>query len=273
VTRYAYDNAGQVLSIIATRTSDGVVISSEAYTYDAAGDRTSMTDNEGTHVYGYDNLHRLTSATHPAGSVLPVKNETFGYDSVGNRLADAAIGGYTCNSANELTSNSSFTYTYDADGSLASKTDTASNQTTYSFDSQNELTALALNGANWTYQYDANGRRVEKSSGTLEGQKIRYVYDGRNILAMLDTTNNPVITFTDGPILDEALSIHKIDADYFIHRGSLGSVRIHTDAVGVAVEYIKYQVYGNPILMDIRGDASGYREIGSFTGNPFAFTK
>src|SRR6185312_16113689 len=197
VTRYTYDNAGQVLSIIATRTSDGVIISSEAYTYDAAGDRTSMTDVEGTHVYSYDNLHRLTEAKHPAGSVLPVKDETFSYDSVGNRLADAQIGGYTYDSANELTSNSSFTYTYDADGSLASKTDTATNQTAYVFNSMSQLVSLTLPNANaWIYKYDGNNQRVERSSGPLSGQSLRYVYDGPNIVAVLNDSNNPENVFT-----------------------------------------------------------------------------
>jgi YD repeat-containing protein len=202
-TSYTYDSADRVLSIIAKRTSDQVVVSSVAYTYDAAGNRTSMTDWEGTHSYSYDDLHRLTSAQHPSTTVLPAANETFSYDAVGNRLADAQIGGYTYDSANRLTQNGSFTYAYDADGSLANKTNrNSSTQTTYSFDSQSRLVgALLPDGTQWNYRYDVMGRRVERSSGSLAGQSLRYIYDGQDLVAILDAQNTLVqsITFGSGP--------------------------------------------------------------------------
>src|SRR6185312_3609084 len=252
VTRYTYDNAGQVLSIIATRTSDGVIISSEAYTYDAAGDRRSMTDVEGTHVYSYDNLHRLTEAKHPAGSVLPIKDETFSYDAVGNRLADAQIGGYTYNSANELTSNSSFTYTYDADGNQSGKTDVSNNQSGYSFNSLNQLSGITLaDGTVWTYKYAADQKRIEKSSGTAIGQATRYIYDGSNILAVLDDRNIPTQVFTTSDRLDEIFSARSANGmDFLFHQDGLLSVRVLTDAGANIIENYGYLSYGQPLITD-----------------------
>ncbi|MBI4356063.1 MAG: RHS repeat protein [Candidatus Omnitrophica bacterium] len=48
------------------------------YTYDAVGNRATLTDRLGLHQYGYDALNRLIQATNPT--------ETFSYDPVGNRL-------------------------------------------------------------------------------------------------------------------------------------------------------------------------------------------
>lgn len=266
-TDYSYDTAGQVLSIIAKRSADQVVVSSVAYTYDPAGNRTSMTDWEGTHSYGYDDLHRLTNAQHPATTVLPVQNETFSYDAVGNRLADAQIGGYTYDAANRLVENSSFTYTYDADGNLTSKTDKATNQTTtYSFDSQNDLIQTLTTGVAWQYRFDANNRRIGKSSSTFAGQGSVYVYDGQNILAILNATNDPEFVFTDTPRIDESLMIHGVNSEYAIHADDSASIRAHTDMTGGLVETINYRAYGERVW------GQGHPSTTSITGDPLCFT-
>jgi len=264
-TNYTYDSASRVLSIIAKRTSDNVVVSSVAYAYDAAGNRTSMTDWEGVHSYGYDDLHRLTSVQHPVATVLPVRNETFSYDGVGNRLADAQIGGYAYDSANRLTLNSSFTYTYDADGNLASKADTGTS-TTYSFNSFNQLTGLVLpNSTAWTYKYDGNGRRVEKSSGTGAGQTSGYIYDGPNILALLDSGNNPAQIFTNGLNIDEPFSMRQASGtEYAYHQDALGSVHSLTDFSGILSERYSYLSYGLPFVTVSGGSRSAVSIAGNF---------
>ena len=210
----------------------------------------------------------MTEAQHPAGTVLPVQNETFSYDAVSNRLADAQIGGYTYDGANELTSNSSFTYTYDADGNQTSKTDLSSNVTTYSFDSRNELTGVALpGGTNWTYQYDALMRRVAKSSGTAASQGIQYVYDGPNILAMLDNSNNLIDVFTNSLSIDEPLLMHTAGGSDYVYSRDAMSVRTITDSSGNIVETYKYLAYGQPLI-----EKSSESIIGtSAIGNTFMF--
>ena len=271
VTNYTYDSAGQVLSINATRTSDNVVISSQAYTYDAAGDRTSMTDVEGTHSYGYDNLHRLTSASHPAGTVLPVQNEAFSYDPVGNRLADVQIGGYTYDGVNELTSNSGFTYTYDADGNVISKTEHSSNtQTTYGYNSQEELVTVGLPvGTNWNYDYDARLRRISKSSGMAAEQGAQYIYDGRNILAMLNNSNSPVFIFTNGQYVDEQLLLHMSGGgDYFYSVDASRSIRLLTDSNATVAERYAFSAFGVRTI----SDGAGVMHTVSITGNIFSFS-
>ena len=86
------------------------VPASVTFEYDAAGNRTKMTDGFGNHTYGYDQLSRLTSET-----------RTF------TGLTGSFAIGYGYNLANQLTSLSeptqfgaTFSYVYDTGGRLTS---------------------------------------------------------------------------------------------------------------------------------------------------------
>jgi RHS repeat-associated protein len=270
---YAYDAASRLTQVLHKRVSDGMTAALANYTYDAAGNRTSMEDTTGVHVYTYDDLHRLISATHPPGSHLETKNETFSYDAVGNRLADAKMTGYAYDTANRLLSNSSFTYAHDASGNQTSKTDRATQaKTGYSYDSENRLVQVNLSiGGEMIAKYNALGRRVEKSTGSATNQTVQYLYDGPNILAMLDGNNNPVATFSNGLRIGEPLLMRQSNGtEFFYHADALGSIMALTGATGDVVERVESEVYGKPTYIDAR--SSPLIASQSFVGNPFAFT-
>ncbi|MBI4001194.1 MAG: hypothetical protein HY348_05365, partial [Nitrospira defluvii] len=65
-------------------------------------------DRRGSQAFGYDNLDRLTSASHP----LLATPQAFAYDPVGNRTTNASL----YNVGNQLTEDANFTYTYDLNG-------------------------------------------------------------------------------------------------------------------------------------------------------------
>lgn len=67
VTTYGYDAANQLTSITY---SDGVTPNVSQITYDADGQRKSMTDGTGTSSWNYDSLHRLTSSVTGAGATV-----------------------------------------------------------------------------------------------------------------------------------------------------------------------------------------------------------
>ena len=270
-TSYGYDAASELTQIIHQK--NGTALAFAEYAYDSDGNRVSMATPDGTNVYSYDPLNRLISASHPAPSNLPILNENFSYDPVGNRLSDASMTNYSYNAANELVSNSSFTYSYDANGNLISKTDAAGNKTTFSYDSQNELIGASMpNGVSAVYKYDALGRRIYKSTGSLPSQTQQFIYDNQNILAILDGNNNLIALFTHGPGIDEPLEIRQGNGtEYFLHADGLGSIVAATDINGNLVEKIEYESYGQPIFLDVRGP-SPVVESQSFTGSPFAFT-
>ena len=66
--------------------------------------------------------------------------------------------------ANRLNEDDSFTYIYDLNGNLESKTDkTNSDITTYTYDAQNQLIGIDFpNLTSAAYFYDGLGRRIEK---------------------------------------------------------------------------------------------------------------
>jgi RHS repeat-associated protein len=269
-TSYGYDAASELTQIIHQK--NGTAIAFANYNYDADGNRTSMQTTDGANSYSYDALNRLISASHPAASLLPIQNESFAYDPVGNREADSNITAYNYNAANELVSNSSFTYSYDANGNLISKTDLAGNKTSYSYDSENELISVAFSFSpllSVTFRYDALGRRIYRSTGTLPSQTIQYVYDNQDILAMLDGNNNLIALFTHGPGIDEPLEIRQANGtEYFLHADGLGSIIAATDANGSVVETYEYEAYGKPIIKNRLGTVFDQSTI----GNPFLFT-
>ncbi len=268
ITTYAYDDAGQATSIVHRKGAGGPIIARADYQYDLAGNRTSMTDQDGLHAFDYDDLHRLTEALHPSTNTL-VQAETFSYDAVGNRLADAQITGYTYDNADRLTQSSSFTYTYDADGNMTSRTDRATNlTTTFDYDSENRLTGAQLpGGPNWTYKYDALGRRVQKSSGTAPSQITRYSYDGQDIIATKAGDDALTGVYTHGGGIDEPLALVASQV-HFMHADALGSIVAHTSLTGDLQERVSYTAYGQARFSSVNGSTSAV----SATGSPFAFT-
>lgn len=271
---YAWDAAGQLKQILHRKTSNNTAVAMANYTYDAAGNPVTLEDLNGVHSFGYDDLHRLISASHPPGSSVEIKNETFDYDLAGNRTADARATGYVYDAANRLQEDSRYSYTNDANGNRTSRTDKETGATmTLHYDSENRLTRVDLpDGTRSSYQYDAAGRRVEKSAGSISSPTVtRFVYDGADVLAMLDGSNNPIAVFTHGPGINAPLLMRRGSGeDFFYHADMLGSIVSLTDNAGVVVERVDYEAYGRPTFIDVRGPI--LRAGRSAVGNPFAHT-
>jgi RHS repeat-associated protein len=269
-TVYAYDAAGQILQIVHRRTVDATAVAFNEYSYDLAGNRAQMVDLNGIHGYQYDDLHRLISATHPPQSILPVKQETFSYDAVGNRLTDGHRNGYSYNLANRLISDSSFTYTYDPNGNRILKVESSNSiQTSNVYDSENRLlTSETTDGRRGHYLYDPVGRRVERSTGPIAAQAIRrYIYDGPQILAILDANNALLALFTNGPYIDEPLIMRRTGQDYFYHQDALQSVVALTDSAAAVVEKVEYAAYGAASIVGATSEVTGVSSV----DNPYLF--
>ena len=263
-TSYAYDAAGQIVQVLHQKTADQTAIAFTNYTYDASGNRTGMTDMTGSHAYEYDQLNRLTVAQHPALSSLPVKTETFIYDAVGNRTVDAERTDYIYNNSNRIISNSSFTYTTDANGNMTSKTEKSNGQTTtFIYDSANRL--IQVNASTFTiatYKYDLAGNRIEKS---IDGIVTRFVYDGADILAILNGSNDLIALFTHGPGIDSPLSMRRQGVDFFYHADALGNVNALTGSTGNISESYEYLAFGLTLVRD----ADNGTHSNSLIGNKF----
>jgi RHS repeat-associated protein len=240
-TTYTYDPASQVTNILHKVLSTTAIINSAGYVYNNVGNRTSLTDRRGVQSFGYDPLDRLTSATHPL-----TLDQAFSYDPVGNSTTN----GSQHNAANQLTEDANFTYTYDANGNLISKTFKSSgNHTDYTYDVENRLIRVdefaagsPTPGATSTYRYDGLGRRIEK---VANGQTRRYVYDGEDILLEYDGTNTLQARYTHGPGIDEPIAMQRGGVNHFYHQDSLGTVTELTDSTGATAQSYAYDSYGN----------------------------
>ena len=65
------------------------------------------------------------------------------------------------------------------------------------------------------FVYDAFGRRVSK---TEDGVTQKYLYDGDNIITILDEQNQVIATITHDESIDTPLSITNANGTFYYHR-------------------------------------------------------
>jgi RHS repeat-associated protein len=181
VTRYSFDGLNRLTLV--HYVSDGVTV---AYRYDAASNRTVMTDTLGVTRYVYDDLYRLVSATDPFTGTV-----SYGYDLVGNRTQLIYPDGQVA------------THTYDADNRLVQVEDWSGGLTGYEYDVAGRLITTTLpNGVATTYRYDAANRSIDLTHTAADGTLLssyRYELDGtgnrvRAVETLTETTR--AITYT-----------------------------------------------------------------------------
>jgi RHS repeat-associated protein len=193
---FAYDNMNRLTQATTNYAFDTAGTYTVQYGYDAASNRTSMTDPQSgvTHYY-YDTLNRLTTLN-DAGA----NNFTFQYDALSRRTLLTRPNGintnYNYDSLSRLLSVlhqlngatvDGASYEYDAAGNRLAKTDQASQVTSsYAYDAIYQLLQVTQ-GATTTesYTYDLVGNRLS-SLGVSP-----YVYNSSNQL-----TSTPTATYT-----------------------------------------------------------------------------
>lgn len=254
---YAYDAASQLTRLLNQGpAASPVAISEFAYAYDAAGNRATRTTTNGIASYTYDALNRLTQAIQP-DPIDPLRQltEAFAYDPVGNRTASHLATGQVHDAANRLLEDSNFTFTYDANGNLSSKTAKATGaRTIYTYNGENQLVRVdtfTVTGGTTPvltarYRYDALGRRIAKevTQGGATTTITRYLYDQEDIQLELDSANVVQARYTHGPGIDEPLIMEKSGASFFHHADGLGSITEITDASGVVKQRYTYSSFG-----------------------------
>ncbi len=217
VWQYAYDNNGQVLTMLApdgattTYSFDPATLKVSSLTdadghttsfqYDAEGNLTRRTDALGHQTtYSYEPVfNQLISTTDPNG-----RTTTSTYDSRGNRLSETdPLGGtrsWTYDShGNVLTSTdkdgNTTTFAYDSDGNLQQSTDALSEVTHYTCDIMGNPTSMTdANNHETQYRYDALYRMIFQTDA-LGGTK-QYAYDGESDQIRIVDENSHTTSFT-----------------------------------------------------------------------------
>lgn len=159
-TRYSYDDAYRISTVVTSNTTDATVISQYAYSYDANGNRTEQQETQNgqleTTTYGYDAANRLATFT-ISKSDGSSETTTYTFDSVGNRLTEQKV-----------------------DNNIAVLVDRA-----YTYDDTHWVTQITdnLQSASIDYTYDANGNTLQKVDNTQASpESTRFIYNSRDQL-------------------------------------------------------------------------------------------
>jgi RHS repeat-associated protein/uncharacterized repeat protein (TIGR01451 family) len=246
-----YSAAGQLTNRDAV-TAGGSPVGKADYTLDGNGRRASVTDLTGTTSYSYDAVGQLLTANHPVGSGLPA--ESYAYDKSGNRIG----GGASYDAAQQLTQDDANSYSYDAQGDLASSTDRSTGKVThYAWDAEHQLRSVTLpDGSTVDYSYDPFGRRVTQVHGS---QAVHYGYDGRAVSSEYDAANSLTASYLDAPTADAQLEVNRGGQAYYPTVDGLGSITGLTDSAGGLVQRNAYDSFGN-------------RSTSGVDVDPYAFT-
>jgi RHS repeat-associated protein len=221
-------------------------------TYDAAGNRTSMSiPGRGTISYSYDAANQLTTLTDwanhvfsftyapddmPASITRPGNVATYyGYDgadrltSIHHDTSSGAIAHYD--------------YTLDANGNRTSMTSAAGTEN-YTLDALNRLTNVSYpNGDSASYTYDAAGNRL---STTLNGSTTKYTYDSAGRLV---SQGDKAITY------DAAGNTFSIGSDTYTWDWA---GRLSTSNVGGLTSKYTYDGDGVRVGQTIAGSTTNY---------------
>jgi len=175
VTDITYDRVNRT-DTLTTRQTVGAqaIINAFDYAYNPVGHVTEVVNTYGwrqpdvvTEQYAYDGLHRLSGMSNSEGVTMG-----YAYDKVGNRT--------------EWTTNDDLTTQTPRDGFTAAYQYNAANQLTQA----DVLADHKVNDEHSTFQYDANGNRINKQWDGPQGtpiQGVDYAYDPENrLISALD---------------------------------------------------------------------------------------
>jgi len=274
---YTYDDIGNRLTASAGGDSQGNDIRTAVYEPNEANQYTNRTvsgtvdiigianaqsevevNEESTYRYGEYYQAALTE-DNSSSAVYPDFEVIAELDSV-----------FSTNSGNIFIPLTPQVFSYDADGNLLTD-----GRWTYSWDAENRLTSLiALDGipsasSNASYYaYDDWGRRISKvvsnwtGSAWALGDDLRFLYDGWNLIAELDSDGAPVRTYTWGQDLSGtlqgaggvgglvAMTIHvghDAGTYFYVYDGNGNVVALVDASDGVIVAEYEYDPFGGLI--------------------------
>jgi RHS repeat-associated protein len=263
-TSYAYDHANR-LTGITDETSGSSLINSYTYTLDAANRLTEEVKTwtsggstiSDTMDYSYTDNNQLTGVMHSDTSFA---DESLSFDANGNRDST----GYSTGTGNELASDGTYDYTYDADGNMITRTAIATGvEDVYTYDYRNRLTEVqqVSGGVTTTlaqYTYDALDRRI----GVVEGGTATWtVYDGTMPILDFDGSGTLVARYLDGPsaagvdgVLARVTASGGVAWYLTDQEGTVGDI---IDNSGAVTDHIDYGSFGN--VLDESDPSAGDR--------------
>ncbi|MBP1999097.1 RHS repeat-associated protein [Paenibacillus shirakamiensis] len=244
---YTYDNMNRLKTIGSSK--DDIPLAEYAYKANGLLQQTSVKSNITT-KNNYEGL-KLLSVERKKGDQL-LTNFEYGYDANSNIISDLAPNGtlnsYKYDKLNRISASSAFDeeYAYDKVGNRSSLTTNQvhnAEEKTNTFDTQNQLIQVKVNGKSVQYQYDGDGLLVNR---TEDGTKSRYYYDGDQIIAEASIINDkPQLKarYIRGQKL-EAIEYPDGKKVYPFTNGH-GDITEIRDENGAELNHYEYDIWGN----------------------------
>ncbi|MFH1146935.1 MAG: RHS repeat-associated core domain-containing protein, partial [Pseudomonadota bacterium] len=237
---YTYDPLMRIKAITARDPAEHAFMTYD-YKYSPMDNVTEKQTERGNHVYGYDELYRLTAVDNPV-----LADEAFTYDPLGNRLTDAAVPGmWSYDQNNELLGYGTAVCRYDENGNLIQKADGAE-VLNFFYDVENRLERVEDGGGSpvASYYYDPFGRRLSKEVG---GVKTYFLYSDEGLIGEYNAGGTeirsygykPGSTWTTNP-----LYMKQGGQYYFCHNDHLGTPTQMTAPNGAVVWSARYKAFG-----------------------------
>jgi RHS repeat-associated protein len=253
---YDYDATyGELRSFVATHTAptgEATVLFQQSLTRDAMGRIIGKTETVGgtttTYAYTYDQAGRLTDVQHN-GALY----SHYAYDTNSNRRSGKAGGAAfraTYDAQDRLATYNTLAYTYTLNGELASKTNTATNQTTtYTYDVLGNLTQVVLPTKTVSYVVDGLNRRQARAVGGT--MRVQYLYEDQlRIGAVLNAAGGMTHRFIYGAKPHVPDYMIKGGKEYKLISDAIGSVRLVVNsATGAVAQQLDYDEFGK-VLTD-----------------------
>ncbi len=255
-TSWTYDAAGQITQLFHLK-SDGSVISSFDYAYDAAGNPTRRVEADGTRTtWTYDVVNQLKRDLRGGANAY---DQNYNYDGVGNRTLSggATVYNSTYDAADQLTFKDNLTtgarvatYTYDAAGNgltLQEQDGGPVTLTTMVWDDENRMTRWEQGATTHALKYTGDGKRSELVR--TPGIDSWYVWDGENIQNETNTAGATRDVFCYEPAgYGKLLSIVAGSNERFYLFNAQGSTDRLLAVNQSAVDQYLYEAFGREVL-------------------------
>jgi RHS repeat-associated protein len=216
-------------------------------------------DSTRSATFAYDPLNRITQANTVNTTSANCWGEVFTLDNLGNLTNIGGVSSMgscwhenlTGNPASNL--NQLANYCYDAAGNLIQNSACPVVTPTYSYDGENRLSSTA----GYTYHYDADGVRMEKSNGT--SGTMYWTGPGGQYLTETDLTGS---TINEEYVYFNGARIARVDrpsgAVHYYFSDQLSSASTITDPSGNVQERYYYYPYGG-LVTSIGSDTNRYK--------------
>jgi RHS repeat-associated protein len=165
---------------------------------------------------------------------------SFAYDSAGNRRDKSGQYG----TGNRITNFDGCSYQTDFDGNVTQRG--CSGETVdFTWTAEGWMSSLTVNGQTTTFDYDAAGRLVRKTTGATVRH---FLWEGDNLLAELDGAGTgKVAELSYYPGLDAPHAVIVGTTAYFAHQDGVGSVIALTDTAEAVKRTYVYDPWGSSV--------------------------